>query len=78
MGGISTVIVARVEMAQRDLEIHTEAARVALDFELKAKMMKAEENKDGQMEVVLKKIKDHEAYVAKVNLFKSQWTVWNT
>lgn len=56
----------RVEMAQRDLEIHTEAARVALDFELKAKMMKAEENKDGQMEVLLKKIKDHEAYVAKV------------
>jgi len=57
---------ARVEKAQKDLEIQTEAARLSAEFALKAKMMKAEENKDEQMEVMLKKIKDHEEYVSKV------------
>lgn len=57
---------ARVEKAQKDLEIQTEAARLSAEFALKAKMMKAEENKDGQMEIMLKKIKEHEEYVSKV------------
>lgn len=57
---------ARVEKAQKDLEIQTEAARLSAEFALKAKMMKAEENKDEQMEVMLKKIKEHEEYVSKV------------
>jgi len=57
---------ARVDKAQKDLEIQTEAARLATEFALKAKMMKAEENKDGQLENMLKKIKEHEEYVFKV------------
>jgi len=57
---------ARVERAQKDLEIQTEAARLAAEFALNAKMMKAEEKKDEQMEIMLRKIKEHEAYVSKV------------
>jgi len=57
---------ARVERAQKDLEIQTEAARLSAEFALKAKMIKAEENKGEYMEEMLKKIKEHEAYVSKV------------
>jgi len=57
---------AKVERVQKDLEIQTEAARLAAEFSINAKMMKAEENKDEQMEAMLKKIKDHEDYVSKV------------
>lgn len=57
---------ARVEKAQKDLEIQTQAARLAAEFALNAKMMKAEEKKDEQMEMMLKKIKEHEAYVSQV------------
>jgi len=57
---------ARVEKAQKNLEIQTEAARVAAEIAIKEKMTKAEENKDEQMEIMLKKIKEHEEYVRKV------------
>jgi hypothetical protein len=57
---------ARVERAQRDLEIQTEAARLAAEFAFNAKMLKAEENKDEHLETMLKKINDHKVYVTKV------------
>ena len=57
---------ARVERAQRDLEIQTEAYRLSTEFALNAKMMKVEENKDEQLEGMLARIQEHEAYVAKV------------
>ena len=57
---------ARVERAQQELEVSTEAARLAAEFALTAKMMRAEENKDEQLEEMLGKIKEHEAYVARV------------
>merc|ERR1712059_179152 len=57
---------AKVERAQRELEVQTEAARLSVEFALHAKMMKAEENKDEQMDELMKKIKEHEEYVSKV------------
>merc|ERR1719278_842604 len=57
---------ARVERAQKDLEIQTEVARLSAEFALNAKMIKAEENKDEHLDEMLKKIKEHEAYVSKV------------
>merc|ERR1719234_857443 len=50
---------ARVERAQKDLEIQTEAARLSTEFALNAKMIKAEENKDEHMDEMLKKIKEN-------------------
>jgi len=59
---------AKVERAQKELEVQTEAARLSVEFALHAKMMKAEENKDEKMEELMRKIKEHEEYVSKVRV----------
>jgi len=49
---------AKVERTQRELEIQMEADRVAKDCALKAKLSKAQEKRDEQMEEIKKKIKE--------------------
>ena len=59
---------ARVERAQKELEIQTEAARVSAECALKAKLAKAQEKRDEQLEELVNKMKEHEEYVAEVNI----------
>jgi len=49
---------AKVERAAKELEVHTEAAKLSKEFALHAKMMKAEENKECIREEVVKKAKE--------------------
>lgn len=57
---------SKIEKAQKELENQIEAARVAAEASLTEKNAKLEENKNLQMEGVLKKIKEHQDYVNKV------------
>eukprot|EP00088_Acartia_fossae_P045928 TRINITY_DN4952_c0_g1_i1.p1 TRINITY_DN4952_c0_g1~~TRINITY_DN4952_c0_g1_i1.p1 ORF type:complete len:260 (+),score=90.90 TRINITY_DN4952_c0_g1_i1:36-815(+) len=57
---------AKVEKAQRELEIQMEAARLSAECALNAKLTKAQENRDEHMVEIVKKIKEHEQYVAEV------------
>merc|ERR1712226_701575 len=54
---------ARVEKVQKNLEVQTEAARLAAELALKTKMAKAEINKDVKIEKFKMKFKEHEEYV---------------
>lgn len=58
--------VAKVERATRELEIQMEASRVAAECTLKAKLTKAQENRDEQLEETKKKMKEHDQYIAEV------------
>jgi len=57
---------AKVERAHQDLEIQTQAARVAAECTLNAKQTKAQEKREEHLEVMIKKMKEHEEYVAEV------------
>jgi len=58
--------VAKVERATRELEIQMEASRVAAECTIKAKLTKAQENRDEQLEETKKKMKEHDQYIAEV------------
>jgi len=57
---------AKVERAQKELEIQTEAARLSAECALNAKLTKAQEKRVEQLEVTVKKMKEHKEYVAEV------------
>jgi len=59
---------AKVERAHQELEIQTEAARVAASCSLKAKLSKTQENREEQLEELIKRLKEHEKHVAEVRL----------
>jgi len=56
----------KIERAQKELETSLEAARLAAETSLTEKMDKNEELKAGQMEDMLKKIKEHQEHVSQV------------
>jgi len=58
--------VAKVERATKELEIQMEASRVAKECTIKAKLTKAQENREEQLEETKKKMKEHVQYIAEV------------
>merc|ERR1711915_974310 len=57
---------AKVERQHKQLEIQTEAARLAAECTLNVKLTKADEKRQENLEEMMKRLKEHEEYVAKV------------
>jgi len=72
---------AKVERQHKQLEIQTEAARLAAECTLNVKLTKADEKRQEHLEEMMKRLKEHEENVAKVResherLFSDDKTKW--